>query len=172
MLQPRFFPWTQLQPWLPGNPGELSRRRTSLTGETPSATCWTRAGRSPYTWGQGRAFGSPVFSTSCETVPHCFQSQSSLVFKSSPEPYPAPSAPRFSSCRNPRHPCPIVSGPRGKDSRGVGPQSSAPAQCPQVLQTHHLRSLPRVAMATRASRRGLGRATRGSFLVGVTQPSV
>lgn len=26
VLQPRFFPWTQLQPWLFGNPGEFSRR--------------------------------------------------------------------------------------------------------------------------------------------------
>lgn len=59
VLQPRFFPWTQLQPWLPGNPGELSRRRTSLAGETPSATCWTRAGRSPYTWGPGSGVWVP-----------------------------------------------------------------------------------------------------------------
>lgn len=35
MLQPQFFPWTQLQSWLLGNPGELSRRRTSLAGGTP-----------------------------------------------------------------------------------------------------------------------------------------
>lgn len=62
VLQPRFFPWTQLQPRLPGNPGELSRRRTSLAGETPSATCWTRAGRSPYTWGPGSGVRVPGLS--------------------------------------------------------------------------------------------------------------
>lgn len=111
-----------------------------------------------------------VFSTSCETVSHCFQSQPFQLSLQIQEPSPAPLAPRFSSSRNPISPtCPLLSDPRGKDSRGVGPRSSAPAQC---RQTHHLLSRPRVAIATRACCRGPGRATRGSFLVGVTQPSV
>lgn len=59
MLQPRFFPRTQLQPRLPRNPGAPSRAPTSPAGGTPGATCRPRAGASPQTGARGRTRGLP-----------------------------------------------------------------------------------------------------------------
>ena len=59
MLQPRFFPRTQLQPRLPRNPGAPSRARVNLAGGTSGAICWTRPGWSPQTRARGRELGVP-----------------------------------------------------------------------------------------------------------------
>lgn len=59
MLQPRFFPRTQLQPRLSRNPGTPSRARVSLADGTSGAICWTRPEWSSQTRARGRALGLP-----------------------------------------------------------------------------------------------------------------
>lgn len=74
MLQPRFFPRTQLQSRLPRNPGAPSRARVNLVGGTSGAICWTRPGWSPQTRARGRVLGvPPAFSVVSKG---CFQLQS------------------------------------------------------------------------------------------------
>lgn len=126
---------------------------------------------------RGRAFGSPT------SFPHparpCLivfsPSPSSLVLKSRREPSPAPSARRLSSSQNPSTnptPQPLPFRLRSTRERLSWGGARGAVRLRSVGRPRHLLSGPRVAMATRACWREPGRATRGSFLVGVTQPSV
>lgn len=129
MLQPRFFPRTQLQPRLPRNPGAPSRARVSLAGGTPGAICWTRPGWSPQTPARGRAlrFPQPVW---------CPAGGCSL--------FPAPGLPACVPTRPPATlqparsgsfplpPSPVAPGPRRGDTGPAGqgawcPDFTAPA---------------------------------------------
>ena len=163
MLQPRFFPRTQLQSRLPRNPGAPSRARVNLVGGTSGAICWTRPGWSPQTRARGRALGvPPVFSVVSKG---CFQLQS---VQSVPRPGPLrpSSLPDLATFRcppafMPRVPAWVTRTKPGAADRGF----SAPAQRKLVAQarapsTHPPPPTPRVAEATRA---GAGpRKSRGA----------
>lgn len=169
MLQPRFFPRTQLQPRLPRNPGAPSRARVNLAGGTSGAICWTRPGWSPQTRARGRALGvPPAFSV-------VSSSSSSSPFPDQP---PSLQLARFSGF--PLPPSLLAPSPRLGDADEAVPAAagrgfSAPAQRRLVPQARAPATpFPPHAQGCRgdACRLLPEKVTRGNFLARVTGRSV
>lgn len=174
MLQPRFFPRTQLQPRLPRNPGAPSRASTSPAGGTPGATCWTRSGARPQTGARGRCGGSAgAFAVPREggswPQPRPFQTVLG--------PNPASSG-RPATVALAGSPGPLAPAPRGAHAgRGGLPRGGAelPCACAEdagLAGTRPGRSpVPARGCLGDACRRGRERASRGNFPDGVAGPS-
>lgn len=169
MLQPRFFPRTQLQPRLPRNPGAPSRAPTSPAGGTPGATCRTRAGASPQARARGRARGLP-------RPFRCPAGAGGAARALSPSP-PSPSSdhtrpPPACQTRWPARggPALLAAGPRGAHAGRVGrPGGGAGLPCACAVETGLAGSRPgRSPLPARgclgdACRRGRERGSRGDF---------